>query len=371
MHHQKITTCRSASLISAPHLFPLPSNSLKFSLGNIEKFVYSLKPNPKQIRNRQQLSPSLSLFRAHKFNQRLNGAGSFIFSSNFLKMKETRDGSKKDMHSKNPSVTSLPLILDVDDSKGEFSFNALFVNLVYELLPSFQEEEIDSIGVHNNIASDAFPNGHVWGASYAIKLSEGLTTPLFPVVDKLLALFKDSSQELVHLQKQIGSKLYNLKKDVAAQDSKHRNTYLMEFNGNPGDLMELSPLFSNDSRVAEAASIAQKLRIEEFVGKHISSSRNQHHFFPEKFDHRKFPCSLTEGLQATSRNVARGLSSLYKEITGRKMERLANSGFCLMNLLNLDCMFCRYSKKRSRNDNGSIFFSEWCYVSLSPGMLRY
>lgn len=35
--------------------------------------------------------------------------------------------------------------------------------------------------------------------------------------------------------------------------------YLMEFNSSPGDLMELSPLFSDDSRVAEAASIAQKL----------------------------------------------------------------------------------------------------------------
>lgn len=35
--------------------------------------------------------------------------------------------------------------------------------------------------------------------------------------------------------------------------------YLMEFNS-LGDLMELSPLFSEDSRVAEAAAIAQKLR---------------------------------------------------------------------------------------------------------------
>jgi len=34
----------------------------------------------------------------------------------------------------------------------------------------------------------------------------------------------------------------------------------MEFNSSPGDLMELSPLFSDDSRVAEAASVAQKLR---------------------------------------------------------------------------------------------------------------
>lgn len=33
----------------------------------------------------------------------------------------------------------------------------------------------------------------------------------------------------------------------------------MEFNSSPGDLMELSSLFSDDSRVAEAASVAQKL----------------------------------------------------------------------------------------------------------------
>jgi hypothetical protein len=44
----------------------------------------------------------------------------------------------------------------------------------------------------------------------------------------------------------------------------------MEFNSSPGDLMELSPLFSDDSRVAEAASIAQKLRsfAEEDIGRH-------------------------------------------------------------------------------------------------------
>ena len=41
--------------------------------------------------------------------------------------------------------------------------------------------------------------------------------------------------------------------------------YLMEFNSSPGDLMELSPLFSDDSRVAEAASIAQKLRTMELL----------------------------------------------------------------------------------------------------------
>ncbi|KAM7508618.1 hypothetical protein LguiA_019071 [Lonicera macranthoides] len=43
----------------------------------------------------------------------------------------------------------------------------------------------------------------------------------------------------------------------------------MEFNSSPGDLMELSALFSDDKRVAEAASIAQKLRsfAEEDIGR--------------------------------------------------------------------------------------------------------
>lgn len=36
--------------------------------------------------------------------------------------------------------------------------------------------------------------------------------------------------------------------------------YLMEFNGSLGDLMELSSLFTDDARVAEAAAVAQKLR---------------------------------------------------------------------------------------------------------------
>ncbi|KAG6408991.1 hypothetical protein SASPL_132019 [Salvia splendens] len=45
-----------------------------------------------------------------------------------------------------------------------------------------------------------------------------------------------------------------------AQSNNRSFKYLMEFNSSPGDLMELSPLFSDDTRVSEAASIAQKLR---------------------------------------------------------------------------------------------------------------
>ncbi|KAK4401768.1 Exocyst complex component SEC10b [Sesamum angolense] len=133
------------------------------------------------------------------------------------------------------------------------------------------------------------PAGHMRTHSDAGKASQVISSPLFPEVEALLSLFKNSSIQLIDLRKQIDKKLSNLKNEVATQDSKHRKTlsesadtqretasqtidlikYLMEFNSSPGDLMELSPLFSDDSRVAEAASIAQKLRsfAEEDIGR--------------------------------------------------------------------------------------------------------
>ncbi|KAJ4843879.1 Exocyst complex component S10b [Turnera subulata] len=222
-------------------------------------------------------------------------------------MKDGRD------HRKTASVSSLPLILDIEDFKGDFSFDSLFGNLVNNLLPSFQEEDGDAADGHGG-TGDGLPNGHARVASDAVKHTQVPASPLFPEVDSLLSLFRDSCRELIDLRKQIDGRLYNVKKEVVAQDSKHRKTlaelekgvdglfdsfarldsrissvgqtaakigdhlqsadaqretasqtielikYLMEFNGSPGDLMELSPLFSDDSRVAEAASIAQKLR---------------------------------------------------------------------------------------------------------------
>ncbi|XP_016731846.1 exocyst complex component SEC10b isoform X2 [Gossypium hirsutum] len=229
--------------------------------------------------------------------------------------------------SKSSSVSNLPLILNIDDFKGDFSFDALFGNLVNELLPSFQEDSADSAEGHGIGGTDVLPNGHTRTSSDATKFAQGLSASLFPEVDALLLLFKNSCKELVDLRKQIDGKLSNLKKEVSTQDDKHRKTltelekgvdglfnsfarldsrissvgqtaakvgdhlqsadaqretasqaielikYLMEFNRNPGSLMELSPLFSNDSRVAEAASIAQKLRsfAEEDISKAMPS----------------------------------------------------------------------------------------------------
>ena len=127
----------------------------------------------------------------------------------------------------------------------------MFGNLVNELLPSFQEEEADSSEGHGNIGmNDVLPNGNLRIPSDASKSAQG---PLFPEVDALLSLFKDSCRELVDLQQQvhlltvggdleqvifclfsepffyyfslkIDGRLYNLKKEVSVQDSKHRKT---------------------------------------------------------------------------------------------------------------------------------------------------
>ncbi|XP_051132725.1 exocyst complex component SEC10b [Andrographis paniculata] len=236
-------------------------------------------------------------------------------------MKETRSGARTDRFSKSSSIDSYPLVLNIDDFKGDFSFDALFGNLVNELLPSYLEEDTDASEGHG--ASDSMPNGHMRTPSDMGKILQGPPSPLFPEVDALLSLFKNSCMQLIDLRKQIDGKLNNLKKEVASQDSKHRKTlselekgvdglfdsfsrldsrissvgqtaakigdhlqsadsqretasqtidlikYLMEFNSSPGDLMELSPLFSDDSKVAEAASIAQKLRsfAEEDIGR--------------------------------------------------------------------------------------------------------
>ncbi|XP_074560652.1 exocyst complex component SEC10a-like, partial [Curcuma longa] len=114
-----------------------------------------------------------------------------------------------------PSAAALPLILNIEDFKGDFSFDALFGGLVNELLPSFQDDDAD--GADSTGAPDALQNGTLRGP-------QGPGIPMFPAVEELLALFKDSCKELVDLRQQIDGRLQNLKKDVEVQDAKHRKT---------------------------------------------------------------------------------------------------------------------------------------------------
>ena len=77
--------------------------------------------------------------------------------------------------------------------------------MVNELLPSFQEEEADSTDGHGIGGTDVLPNGHIRVSSDAAKFAQGLSAPLFPEVDALLSLFKDSCKELIDLRKQVCS----------------------------------------------------------------------------------------------------------------------------------------------------------------------
>lgn len=83
--------------------------------------------------------------------------------------------------------------------EGDFSFDALFGNLVNDRLPSFQDEQADSAEGHGG-GSEFLSNGNIRADS---KLAQGLSAPLFPEVDALLTLFKDSCRELVNLRKQV------------------------------------------------------------------------------------------------------------------------------------------------------------------------
>ena len=83
--------------------------------------------------------------------------------------------------------------------QGDFSFDALFGNLVNELLPSYQEEDADSAESHSNItANDLLPNG-----SSRLPSDAGKSSPMFPEVDALLSLFKNSCTQLIDLRKQV------------------------------------------------------------------------------------------------------------------------------------------------------------------------
>lgn len=63
-----------------------------------------------------------------------------------------------------------------------------------ELLPSFQEDDAD--GADGGGGQDALSNGPMRGL-------QGTAIPMFPAVEDLLALFKDSCKELVDLRQQV------------------------------------------------------------------------------------------------------------------------------------------------------------------------
>eukprot|EP00271_Cylindrocystis_brebissonii_P012665 TRINITY_DN3160_c0_g1_i1.p1 TRINITY_DN3160_c0_g1~~TRINITY_DN3160_c0_g1_i1.p1 ORF type:complete len:828 (+),score=228.71 TRINITY_DN3160_c0_g1_i1:254-2737(+) len=187
------------------------------------------------------------------------------------------------------------LAFDVDVFKGTFSFDDFFSNLVGDALPQLAEP----------------------GEGEQPDTSAPALLPGFPEAERLLPIFRDARKDLIELSRQVDARLTKLKKEVAAQDQEHKDTlsklergveglhdsferldtrisgvgqtaarigdhlqsadaqresasqtielvkYLIEFNRGRGDLLQYSPpaaVFGDDTRLAEAAAIAQKLR---------------------------------------------------------------------------------------------------------------
>ncbi|KAL2635937.1 hypothetical protein R1flu_007416 [Riccia fluitans] len=105
--------------------------------------------------------------------------------------------------SKASSGSSLPVLIDVEDFKGTFSFDEIFKNLVYEVLPPVNDEDITS----PNSANQQPPVGN--GAYRRSDSDSGgnkltiLTGPPFAEAEFLQPLFRDARKELVDLCNQV------------------------------------------------------------------------------------------------------------------------------------------------------------------------
>ncbi|KAG8483104.1 hypothetical protein CXB51_022071 [Gossypium anomalum] len=191
---------------------------------------------------------------------------------------DRRSGLKR---SKSSSVSNLPLILNIDDFKslfcfcslnsldkfmigsqlaGDFSFDALFGNLVNELLPSFQEDSADSADGHGIGGTDVLPNGHTRTSSDATKFAQGLSAPLFQKVGRSsqAGLFCNMGfDEICRI---------HINKEVSTQDDKHRKTLTELEKGVDGLFNSFARL---DSRISSVGQTAAK------VGDHLQSADAQ------------------------------------------------------------------------------------------------
>uniref|UniRef100_A0A7I4E8W1 Exocyst complex component Sec10 n=1 Tax=Physcomitrium patens TaxID=3218 RepID=A0A7I4E8W1_PHYPA len=241
--------------------------------------------------------------------------------------------------------------------QGAFSFDDFFQNIVTDVLPPADESKPFD-------GSQSFGNGS--SVDSGGKGNDFLVGQPFAEAGVLLPLCRDARSELVELCYKVDSRLENLKDEVSNYDSKHEQKfaelengvaalfesfsrldsrisgvgqtaarigdhlqnadaqrkaasqtidlikYLMEFNGSLGDLMELSSLFTDDARVAEAAAVAQKLRLiaEEGIGIYGGYSGQQ-----------KSGTNVTPGLEVAVSN----LQDYCNELENRLLIRFDNA----------------------------------------------
>ncbi|GBG59446.1 hypothetical protein CBR_g38471 [Chara braunii] len=204
---------------------------------------------------------------------------------------------------------------------SSFSIEDFFTGLVGDSLPQIVDDDLDGTNLGGGINSG--DGGRDAGGALRIAVGGGESIsspttagagPAFAEVESLIPLFKNARNRLVDMDRQVDSRLSKLKQEVDRRDAFHRETlsllgkgveglfesfrrldarisgvghtaarigdhlqsadaqretakhtieliqYLMEFNESANDLTDLSPLFTDDARVAEAAAVAQQLR---------------------------------------------------------------------------------------------------------------
>ncbi|XP_016563799.2 cytochrome P450 94B1 [Capsicum annuum] len=92
-----------------------------------------------------------------------------------------------------------------------FSFSGLFGNLVNEIIPSYQEQESNSVKRHENgITNNALANENLRALPDAEKSAQRLSTPLFPEVDAFVknqdcGVFVSAYAEILSEEQQVHS----------------------------------------------------------------------------------------------------------------------------------------------------------------------
>ncbi|KAJ4951731.1 hypothetical protein NE237_028563 [Protea cynaroides] len=191
---------------------------------------------------------------------------------------------------------------------------------------------------------------------------------IIPEVDALLSLFKDYCKELGDLRQQVDAKVYNLKRELSFQDSKHRKTlcelekdvdglfdsfarldsrissvgqtaakigdhlqYLMEFNTSPvahklrafaeEDIGRQGIAdYCNASQRKELSTVAESAKILSQFNRGISAMQHYVTTRPMFIDVEVMNADTKlvlgdQGSQASPNDVCCGLSALYKQIS--------------------------------------------------------
>ncbi|GAQ82297.1 exocyst complex component sec10 [Klebsormidium nitens] len=218
-----------------------------------------------------------------------------------------RERDRPARSSRTSSTGSLPLLLDAADFKGTFSFDAFFSSLVGDILPPLPPDSAEGA------LDGAAPPGA--GGDAGVSSVRAPSGPAFAEAEALLPVFKDARKELLELKGQVSERVARLAGEVSAREAAQAASlagleagvgalfssfsrldnriagvgqtaarigdhlqaadaqkdtalqtidlirYLQEFNEClPGDFNDLDPLFTDDARVGEAATVAQKLR---------------------------------------------------------------------------------------------------------------